>query len=381
MDTEDRNKAEYINSILDASLNGIFVCEAIYDKMGRIEDLLMKKINPAYTRIHKMTEEDAIGKKYLSLFPAAKETGVYDLYCGVIETGRPARKEFLVNDAGVDLWFDISAVKLGEHGLVVTFHDFTELKNLQIQLELKVAELARANQNLENFTFASSHDLKEPLRKVLVFADQLKARNASNLNAEGLRALERLEASIHRLRKLVDDLLIYSEVSLASNKRTSINLNQVVWQVVQDLELHFKEKKATIEIEELPVVKGDARQFHQLFQNLIENSLKFSIKDIPVAIKITCQKVYGRNAAIKLPETKSNKNFYQIEIIDNGIGFDPEYADRIFNVFQRLQSGIFGSGVGLFVARKIVENHKGWISASSEEGKGTKVTILLPSGQ
>ncbi len=374
---EDPN-AEFISSILDASLDGIFVCEAMRDDNNRVVDLLIKRINPAFTRIRKMDEADVIGKKYLSVFPTAKSSGMFDLYCQVVETGIAARKGFYFESKEVNAWFDISVVKLGRDDLIVTFHDFTDFKNLQLQLEQKIKELERSNRNLESFAFASSHDLKEPLRKMLVYADYLKEKCSVHLDNNSLSYLTRLEATAERMKKLVNDLLTYSEISLQPNDNETVDLNKVVLEVVKDLELQVIEKKAAIQINQLPTITGNSQQFHQLFQNLIENSLKFSDKNKPVEIKLITKRIIGKNSPVPLPLKEWENKFYQITLADNGIGFEQQYAARVFNVFQRLHSDYSGAGIGLFVARKVVEKHNGWISASSEQGKGTQIVLILP---
>lgn len=262
--------------------------------------------------------------------------------------------------------------------MIVTFHDFTDFKNLQLQLEQKLKELERSSRNLEYFAFASSHDLKEPLRKTLLFADRLKTKFTQGLDNVEIKYFERMEASIERMKKLVDEMLVYSELTVKPYNNQLVDLNAVINDVITDLELHFVEKNATIQIPLLPVIKGNYRQFHQLFQNLIENSLKFSIIEKPVKIRVTVDQIAGKDASIPLALEEWDNQFYQIKVIDNGIGFDPQYAGRIFNVFQRLNSEYPGTGIGLFVTRKVVENHNGWISASSVKNEGTTVTIVLP---
>lgn len=379
--TNQSYEAKFIHSVLDASLDGIFVCEAIRDPKGKIIDLLIKRINPAFTRIRKIEEWDVVGKRYLSLFPSARDVGMFDLYCQVIETGTPAHEEFHYKGAELEAWYEISAAPLDRDHLVVTFHDFTAVKKLQLQLEQKVMELEILNRNLENFVFASSHDLKEPLRKALVFLDRIKTDYAALLDTRGRSYLSRMEASVDRMRKLVDDLLVYSELSLEPKGDQVVDLNRVVNEVVTDLELHFLEKKATIRREPLPAVNGSYRQFHQLFQSLIENSLKFSLKDKPVEIRLSAREIWGKEASITLPSEQRENRFYEITLQDNGVGFDPQYADRIFTVFQRLHSDFSGTGLGLFIAQKVVQNHNGWIGASSKEGVGTSVTFVLPFPQ
>lgn len=371
-------EAKFINSVLDASLDGIFVCEAVRNAKGNILDLVIKRINPAFTRIRKIKEADAVGNRYLSLFPSAKDVGMFDLYCKVIESGIPGHKEFHYKGTELEAWFEISATPIDRDHLVVTFHDFTNVKKLQLQLEQKIVELETLNQNLENFVFATSHDLIEPLRKSLVFLDRLKSEYAANLDTRGLTYVGRVEAGVERMRKLVDDLHVYSEINQKSDTVQVVDLNKVVQEVVTDLELHFVEKKATIQLDHLPQVKGSRRQFRQLFQNLIENSLKFSLKDKPVEIRLSVQTVSGKEASFLLPPEEEHNRFYEFTLQDNGIGFDPQYADRIFAVFQRLHSGYSGAGLGLFLAQKVVQNHRGWIHASSSAGTGTRVIWVLP---
>jgi signal transduction histidine kinase len=379
VDISGRLGKEFINGVLDASLDGIFVCSAIRSNDGTIEDLLMLRINPAFTRIRKLDRKEVIGNRYLSIFPTAKDIGMFDFYCQVIESGVAGRKEFHYLGNDIDAWFEVSAVRLGKESLVVTFHDFTDFKKLQFELEQSIQKLETSNRNLEYFAFASSHDLKEPLRKVLLFSDQLKRRYSNLLDGEGINILSRMEAGIQRMTDLVDDLLVYYETSLNRSESKPVDLNNVMQEVLLDLELHFLEKNASITLDTLPIIKGNRRQLYELFLNLIENSLKFSIKDKPVKIEVSSNKVTGKDADIVLPASEALKSFFQIRIIDNGVGFDVHYVDRIFNVFQRLNVNFPGTGLGLSIAQKVMENHHGWIKASSEEGKGTVVTLLLPS--
>jgi signal transduction histidine kinase len=379
IENSEKDGSAFIDGILNASLDGIFVCSAIRNEHGKIEDLRMLIINPAFTRIRKIEKKDVIGKTYLSVFPSAKDIGMFDFYCKVIETSIPSQKEFHYIGPEVNAWFEVSAVKFGVDGLVVTFHDFTNLKMLQSELEQNIIKLENSNKNLEYFTFASSHDLKEPLRKVMLNTDQLKRKYAREFDSEGTKYLNGIQAGVERMTKLVDDLLTYSEISLNTSKPNTVDLNEVISEVITDLELHFIEKKATIHVDLLPALTGNQRQLYQLFINVIENSLKFSIKDLPVEINITSEKVIGKHAAIALPPAELEKLFYQVSITDNGIGFDEHYVQRIFNVFQRLNSRFPGTGLGLAIAYKVMENHNGWINASSKEGKGTIVTLIFPA--
>lgn len=370
--------AAFINSVWEASLDGMFVGEAIRDPQGTIVDLLIIKVNPAFTRIERIKESDAVSKRYLDLFPRAHSASMFDVYCRVIETGMPAHDVFHYKGEETDAWYETAATPLGRDRLLVTFHDLTSVKRLQLQLEQKVWQLESLNRNLENFVFASSHDLKEPLRKTLFFLDRFKNSYVTRLDAKGINYLGRVEASVERMRKVVDEFHVYADINATPNENQAVDLNKVVREVVHDLELHLLEKKASLQIDPLPRVRGSSRQLHRLFQNLMENALTFSLKDKPVKIKLSSRKIRGKEALVSVPVEQWNKPFHEITLEDNGIGFDPKYADRIFDVFQRLHSNYSGTGLGLFIAQKVVQNHKGWIYASSKEGVGTKVTIVMP---
>lgn len=230
-------------------------------------------------------------------------------------------------------------------------------------------ELKRSNQNLEEFTHAASHDLKEPVRKIYFFTNQLKDKLSTHLTPGELLSFGRIEKATERMGNLIDDLLLYSHVSQRPHQTEGIDLNQKVKIVLEDLELNITEKKAVINVEKLPVVKGYKRQLQQLFQNLISNALKYSKKDIPAHIEITSSK-----------ETKNEKIYYRIDVKDNGIGFEQEYADKIFQMFRRLhgKAEYSGTGVGLSIVKKVVENHNGLIEVISSPGEGSTFSIFLP---
>lgn len=231
-------------------------------------------------------------------------------------------------------------------------------------------ELKRSNQNLEEFAHAASHDLKEPVRKIHFFTHQLKDQLAVHLKENELRSFNRIEIASERMGNLIDDLLLYSHVSQRPHEMETIDLSQLLQNVLEDLELDIAEKNAAISIEKLPVVKGFGRQLQQLFQNLLSNALKYSKVDVASHITITSRNV-----------TQDGKPYHLIEVKDNGIGFEQEYADKIFQMFTRLhgKSEYHGTGVGLSIVKKVVENHNGLIEVESQIGVGSTFRILLPA--
>jgi len=502
-----KEQADLLNSILNASINGVFACEAINNERGDIVDFRLLKINQAFTTILGKTAEEVIGNTYLNIFPGAKAAGLFDMHVQVLQTGVPIQQEVYYNSEGYDGWYHISINKLGSNGLVqtfnditeskrykqaledasrnlqeiidvaqasillltpirqnnqiidfrfrlvnrtfaaymhqppkvlfgrlvsewfpgyqqgelftryvhtfetgeqqrfnshynengldlwmdilttkfedallVTFLDFTPLKKLHQQLEASVDNLKQSNAQLEEFTYAASHDLQEPLRKIHFFSDKLKNGLITQLQPEEKRMLERMEAATQRMRSLIDDLLKYSHATFKSVTFAKVNISQLVQEVLADMVASIEEKEAKISIGPLPQLTGDRRQLRQLLQNLISNALKYKKPDVPPQISITATTVSATDVPFPTALSNGFQRYYLIEVADNGIGFEQEHAEKIFNVFQRLhgRNEFSGTGIGLAIVRKVIDNHNGFISAESELDKGAVFKIYLP---
>jgi light-regulated signal transduction histidine kinase (bacteriophytochrome) len=262
--------------------------------------------------------------------------------------------------------------------------DISEEKKAAEVLELKVEErtreLKQVNEQLKQFTYAASHDLQEPLRKISFFIDRLVTNLSSSLTEDNKRITERIQHTAIRMRSLIDDLLAYSNTSLGITGFEKVDLNETVRGVLDDMEATIIEKSAVVDVQSLPTVTGDGRQLHQLFQNLISNALKYNKKDEPPQLSITCNRIRGEDTSAYLPKERSGELFYLIEIKDNGIGFDPDDAERIFRLFQRLhgKAEYEGTGVGLAIVQKVTDNHKGYVWAESTPGEGAIFKLLLP---
>ncbi|RYF82043.1 MAG: hypothetical protein EON98_11720 [Chitinophagaceae bacterium] len=246
-------------------------------------------------------------------------------------------------------------------------------------MERMVDELKRSNANLEDFAYAASHDMKEPIRKIHFFSDRLKHELADQLSDHQKQLFSRMEKATNRMRNLIDDLLAYSHVSKGIPDTEQIDLNQKVRNVLEDLELEVQERGAIVQVDDLPTISGHRRQMQQLFQNLIGNALKYSKPGEQPEIHISASVVKGKEIDANMGAEESNKSFHLIKVSDNGIGFDQKDAERIFNMFTRLHgnSEYRGTGVGLSIARKVVENHKGFITAESVPGHGSTFNIYL----
>ncbi|MGC3971182.1 MAG: CHASE3 domain-containing protein [Pirellulales bacterium] len=230
-----------------------------------------------------------------------------------------------------------------------------------------------SNRELEQFASVASHDLQEPLRKIEAFGDRLKSRNMEQLDDNGRDYLERVLVSASRMRSLINDLLNFSRVTTRAQPPQPVNLQTVAEEVTSDLEGRLQQTGGRVELGKLPTVEADPTQMRQLLQNLIGNALKFHRPEVPPVVKV--------NARNDLSEKVGPSVVITVE--DNGIGFEEVYLDRIFNVFQRLhgRNEYEGTGMGLAIARKIVERHQGTITAHSRLDEGSTFIVTLPLTQ
>jgi PAS domain S-box-containing protein len=245
--------------------------------------------------------------------------------------------------------------------------------------EKQAAELINANKELESFNYISSHDLQEPLRKIQIFSNRLIADESQNLSDKGKEYVLRVEDAAKRMRTLIDDLLAYSRTTSSERKFKTTSLTPIIEAVKNDFEEIITAKQATIESGEMCDAYIIPFQFHQLMHNLIGNALKFSNPDRPPHILINSRTIKGNK--VKGQKLLSEKEYCHITVTDNGIGFAPQYKDHIFEIFKRLhdKEKISGTGIGLTIAKKIVENHNGVIIAAGELNKGASFDIYIPS--
>jgi PAS domain S-box-containing protein len=269
----------------------------------------------------------------------------------------------------------------GNLAFIAFIRDITVEKTNQLALIRKTKELERSNVNLQEFAYAASHDLKEPVRKIHIFSNLLRNNLGEKLDDEEANWFLRMDKAAQRMSTLIDDLLDYSVVGQGADFFEETDLNQIVREVMEDLELERQEKKAEIIMDELPIIKGQKRQLNQLFHNLLANALKYHKLNTWPVINLRYQKVIGRDMPVNLTVEDQHQSFHFLEISDNGIGFDEQDADRIFNVFTRLHGNAeySGTGVGLSIARKVVQNHFGYIWAESSKDNGATFKILLPA--
>lgn len=307
------------------------------------------------------------------------------------------RKKSLLEETTLTPLFSIFLTFCGLLILIASyFMVFRELKisnNLKTELEESQqhlvasnaslietnASLATMNKELESFTYISSHDLQEPLRKIQTFISRIMDKDHETLSETGKTYLARTKDAALRMQNLIQDLLAYSRLKTEVFPVEQVGLQTIVDEVLEDLSEEIAEKNASIELRGGRHVNIIASQFRQLLINLISNAIKFTPEGSDPKIIIESTEVDG--SEINVVPTPKGMRFSKITVADNGIGFDPQYRERIFEVFQRLHTKeeYSGTGIGLAIVQKIVENHKGFITANSEEGHGAVFTIYLPA--
>ncbi len=264
-------------------------------------------------------------------------------------------------------------------GTCTDIHDQILLtEELERRVKERTYALEMSNSELEQFAHVSSHDLQEPLRKIRTFADLLKESAYDEINESARRYIDKITSTAERMSNSLRSLLQYTRLD-SEKSAVPVDVNEVVKHVTQDLELLITQKKATVETENLPVIQAVPIQIQQLFYNLVNNALKFSKADEPPLIRITARDTEPETI-LSFPELNTFKNYVTITVSDNGIGFEQQHAEKIFSIFQRLhpKTAYEGSGIGLSIVKKVVKNHGGVITVSSQPGKGTTFEMILP---
>jgi PAS domain S-box-containing protein len=328
--------------------------------------------NSVVKRIMDYSEEEIIGMNYLELVRSDERERVQQFYIEQLTNNElTSYLEFpAVAKDGTEVWIGQSVGLVRENGKVTGMQavarDITERKRMEEALVQQAEELASANADLEQFAFIAAHDLQEPLRKIQAFGDRLNLKYSKALDDTGRDYLERMRGSATRMRTLIDDLLSFARAN-KQQKREVTSLEPIIRGVLGDLQIRAEETEATISVGTMPTLEVDPSQMRQVFQNIIGNALKFRRPGVPPVIT-----VYSH---------RQPTGDWQIRISDNGIGFDEQYKERIFAVFQRLHSReqYEGTGIGLAIVRRIIEGHGGSIEVTSRLNEGTTFYVTLPS--
>jgi signal transduction histidine kinase len=265
------------------------------------------------------------------------------------------------------------------HTLMIgTLQDITNDVLMNETLQAKNAELERSNSELSSFNYIASHDLQEPVRKIHTFSNLILQRDGDSLTQSTKDYITRIGSSANRMQRLIEAFLNYSRMGSAEIVFEKTDLNMVIAEVKNNLQELLAEKKATLESAYLPTINAVPFQMQQLFENLFTNAIKYSKENVPPVIKVTSERVTGKD--VEGIESSSRAQYWKITVSDNGIGFEQQYAEKIFEVFQRLHAKdqYAGTGIGLAICKKIVQAHKGSIKAKSKPGEGAAFTIYIP---
>ena len=348
------------------------------------------KINRAFAkRLGVADPEEAVGKTDFDFQLAARAKEIYEDEQRIMRAGeallyKPER-QVLAN--GEAVWTSTTKMPLRDAegkiiGLVGINRDITAIKEAEDavqrkeeKLQASAGQLDRNNQELQEFAYVASHDLQEPLRKIVVFGERLKEKNADKFDDSSKEYLERMQKAAGRMQTLINDLLAYSRVTTKAQAFAPVNLAETAAGAVNELKGQMEAAKGRVEVGALPVIEAEPFQMRQLLQNLIGNALKFRRAEEPPVVKI---------AAELIPDPAApDRKLCRLTVSDNGIGFEEKYVDRIFQVFQRLhtRSEYEGTGMGLAIVRKIALHHGGEITAKSTPGEGSTFILTIPASQ
>jgi len=371
-ETELAESKDFLESIFYGIEHGIFVVDV--EEEG---DYRFASFNPAEERLTGIPVAEAVGKTIEDLVPkhlpeeAARQVrGNYDRCLTARE--RVQYIEMLPLQ-GRETWWMTNLMPLFDENqriyrIIGSATEITELKRIERERERFAKRLQASNQELEEFAFVASHDLREPLRKVMSFGRLIESRFAEDVPEKARDYLTRMVGATERMDRLVNDLLTYSRITRSERERTPVRLGETVETVVSDMETLIGEQDAVVHIGTLPEIVADPSQIYQLFQNLIGNAIKYRHPERAPHVTI------GGEVA---------DNEARIHVRDNGIGFPSEQAKRIFKIFQRLHGrGVYeGSGIGLAVCKKIMSQHNGKITTESKPGEGSVFTVIFPRAQ
>jgi light-regulated signal transduction histidine kinase (bacteriophytochrome) len=338
------------------------ICETVLNEYGEPIDIRLVDVNPAFSRALSLPAELIMGQTAFMILPALAQEW-FDLFLKVsrdrvfIEVEEPF--------PALDRWYHVTGFPVRYGRVAVVFRDITEHREAEEERARFTAELQRSNEELQRFAYIASHDLQEPLRSIVSFAQLLERRYRGQLSEDADEYIDFIVEGGHRMQRLIEDLLQLSRIETTARPSAPTDVGDVVNGVLASMETAIREAGATVEVGEMPTVIADADQLAQVFVNLVGNALKYRRLGTPPVIRITA---------------KREGRCWLFAVTDNGIGIEPEYFVRIFEMFGRLHTHdqYDGTGIGLAVVKRIVERHGGRVWVESTLGEGSTFLFTLP---
>lgn len=355
-----RSEKQY-RELFENMIDGFAYCKMVFEN-GNPQDFIYLSVNHAFETLTGL--KNVVGKRVTEVIPGIREADpeLFEIYSRVSLTGKPERFELFVE--ALKMWFSISVYSPEKEFFVAVFDVITARKQAEEKLHKLTEELKRSNEDLQQFAYAASHDLQEPLRGIAGFAKLLEKRYEGKLDEKADEFIDYIIDDTERMQMIIKDLLEYSRVSAEGIVFRPTNCSVALEQAIYNLRSAIEESGAKLTYDLLPTVMGDEAQLTRLFQNLVSNAVKFRGEE-PLEIHISVHQ-------------EENEWFFSIR--DNGIGIDPEQAEHIFVIFRRLHTReeYSGTGIGLAICKKIVESHGGRIWVESEQGKGSTFYFTIP---
>ena len=335
--------------------------------------------NKGAEKIKGYAEKDIVGKNFRIFYQDSDREDLLPerLIHEAHTAGRAHHEGWRVRSDGSVFWGSVVITALHDAdnntiGFTKVTRDLTERKLAEDRIKEYARDIELRNQQLEEYAYIASHDLQEPLRKIQVFIEMLG--NSIDDKEVAMRHLDKISTSAKRMSNLIKDVLKYSQVAQTEAMFAPVNLNTILVDIIEDYELPILEKGVVINAGQLPEIKGIVIQLQQLFSNLLGNAIKFSAQNPTIDITATALNDFE---AAQYKGLSKDRTYTKILFKDNGQGFDPQYSEQVFKMFKRLTTNS-GTGIGLALCKKIVENHGGIISVESQQGKGSTFTVILP---
>lgn len=367
----------FLEGVLRSTKNVIMSFEPVWEEVGIITDFKLLYINIAVEGIVDTRNSDPVGRKISEISPMIFNSQVFKHMIECYKDDKLIDFETSYTNLGIEYWLQGTAIKWHQV-ITLSLVDITNQIHAEQNLRNRNLQLKRSNDELESFNRVASHDLQEPLRKIQMFLSRFFDSEKVEFSRRGQEYLGKVNRAAERMKSLIVNLLAYSSIDSTNENFEEVDLNLILNKVKEDLALPIKETGAKIRQDVLPTFRGVPFQMEQLFLNLLSNALKYRKEDTQPKIVIKVEAVHRRQ--IYEDFIKSSRNYYKITIRDNGIGFDHANATKIFEVFQRLhqKNEFSGTGIGLAICKKIVENHLGHIHAIGEPGEGSTFIIYFP---